>query len=721
MAMLYEAISLVVKEVAGGFAELIFHAPGSVNKLDRQTLQGLSEAVTRLEQRPDLRGLLITSAKPHFIVGADITEFFALFALPEHQLAEWLTRINQLFCRIEALPYPTLAMLQGHTLGGGCELALAADYRIADDSLQIGLPETRLGIMPGWGGTVRLPRIIGCDNAANMIAQARELDCQTALRLGIVDATASAEDLRLVALRMLEQAATNSLNWRARRLQKQSPLPLSDIEARIGEQTALAHTHQLVGAHYPAPLQAIQTLYACRRMSQDVALIQERQDFINLTRTPQAQALVGNFLNEQLVKNKAKALAAQHNVHSAAVLGAGIMGGGIAYQSASRGIPVRLKDIRSSALQQGMTEVTELLGKALNKGAITVQELSRTLQAVTPTLSDEGFDSVELVVEAVVENLVIKRQVLAETELQLPAHGVLTSNTSTIPISELASALHRPESFCGMHFFNPVPKMLLVEIIRGTQTSEETIGRVTAYALTLGKLPIIVHDGPGFFVNRVLFAYFIGFRLLLAEGQDPYRIDQVMERRFGWPMGPARLLDVIGLDTAHHAAQVMAQGFPERMAPDVEDPVAKLYAAGHLGQKNQKGFYLYQTDARGKLTRQPDPELTASWLPAAHQTPPCSDEEIERRMMIPLLTEVVRCLEEGIIATPAEADIALLYGLGFPPFRGGPCRYLEQLGIAQFVQQADQHAALGSLYSVVPLLRNMAVRGGHFYPGAQHA
>jgi 3-hydroxyacyl-CoA dehydrogenase / enoyl-CoA hydratase / 3-hydroxybutyryl-CoA epimerase / enoyl-CoA isomerase len=456
-------------------------------------------------------------------------------------------------------------------------------------------------------------------------------------------------------------------------------------------------------------------------MSQDVALTQERQDFINLTRTPQAQALVGNFLNEQLVKNKAKALAAQHRVHSAAVLGAGIMGGGIAYQSASRGIPVRLKDIRSSALQQGMTEVTELLGKALNKGAITVQELSRTLQAVTPTLSDEGFDNVDLVVEAVVENLVIKRQVLAEIELQLPAHGVLTSNTSTIPISELASALHRPESFCGMHFFNPVPKMPLVEIIRGTQTSEETIGRVTAYALTLGKLPIVVHDGPGFFVNRVLFAYFIGFRLLLAEGQDPYRIDQIMERRFGWPMGPARLLDVIGLDTAHHAAQVMAQGFPERMAPDVEDPVAKLYAAGRLGQKNQQGFYLYQTDARGKLTRQPDPGLTALWLPSSHQTPPCSDEEIESRMMIPLITEVVRCLEEGIIATPAEADIALLYGLGFPPFRGGPCRYLEQLGIAQFVQRADQHATLGSLYSVIPLLRDMAVRGGHFYPGAQHA
>ena len=325
-------------------------------------------------------------------------------------------------------------------------------------------------------------------------------------------------------------------------------------------------------------------------MSQDAALVQERQDFIRLTRTPEAHALVGNFLNEQFIKNKAKSLAGQHKTSAVAVLGAGIMGAGIAYQSASRGIPVWLKDIRRSALQLGMAEVTAILTKALARETITVHELTQTLQIITPTQSNEHIAQPDLVVEAVVENKAIKQQVLTETEQKLAAHGILTSNTSTIPISELASVLRCPESFCGLHFFNPVPKMPLVEVIRGAQTSSDTIERVVAYALALGKLPIVVNDGPGFFVNRVLFAYLSGFRLLLAEGQDPYRIDHIMEQRFGWPMGPARLLDTIGLDTAHHAAQVMAQGFPGRMALHGVDPVALLYAAGRLGQKRQQGF-----------------------------------------------------------------------------------------------------------------------------------
>ena len=263
--------------------------------------------------------------------------------------------------------------------------------------------------------------------------------------------------------------------------------------------------------------------------------------------------------------------------------------------------------------------------------------------------------------------------------------------------------------------------MPLVEVIRGAQTSSDTIERVVAYALALGKLPIVVNDGPGFFVNRVLFAYLSGFRLLLAEGQDPYRIDQIMEQRFGWPMGPARLLDTIGLDTAHHAAQVMAQGFPERMALHGVDPVALLYAAGRLGQKSQQGFYRYRLDSRGKPREEPDTELAHLWYPPTQPVPCCSDDAIEARMMIPLLTEVVRCLEEEIIATPAEADMALLAGLGFPAFRGGPCRYLDQFGLSRFIDLLDDYAALGPLYSATPRLSAMANQGEHFYSGGSHA
>jgi len=719
--MLYEASSLAVKKIGNGFAELLFHSPGAVNKLDRVTLLALEEAITQLEQQHELRGLLITSAKPHFIVGADITEFLTLFSLPEAQLTAWLTQINHLFCRIERLPYPTLVALQGHALGGGCELALAVDYRIADQSLRIGLPETKLGIMPGWGGTVRLPRLIGSDPAATLIATGKEQTGAEALQLGLIDAITSTEKLRDIGLRMLEMAASKRLDWQTRRRQKQEPLALGSIEARLGEQTILARVFQQVGPHYPAPIQAVRTLFSSRQMSQDAALVQERQDFIRLTRTPEANALVGNFLNEQFIKNKAKSLAGQHKTSAVAVLGAGIMGAGIAYQSASRGIPVWLKDIRRSALQLGMAEVTAILTKALARETITVHELTQTLQIITPTQSNEHIAQPDLVVEAVVENKAIKQQVLTETEQKLAAHGILTSNTSTIPISELASVLRCPESFCGLHFFNPVPKMPLVEVIRGAQTSSDTIERVVAYALALGKLPIVVNDGPGFFVNRVLFAYLSGFRLLLAEGQDPYRIDQIMEQRFGWPMGPARLLDTIGLDTAHHAAQVMAQGFPERMALHGVDPVALLYAAGRLGQKSQQGFYRYRLDSRGKPREEPDTELAHLWYPPTQPVPCYSDDAIEARMMFPLLTEVVRCLEEEIIATPAEADMALLAGLGFPAFRGGPCRYLDQFGLSRFIDLLDDYAALGPLYSAPPRLSAMANQGEHFYSGGSHA
>lgn len=719
--MLYEADSLTVKDISHGFGELIFHSPGTINKLDQHTLLSLEQAVTLLEQQTELRGLLITSAKEHFIVGADITEFFTLFSLPEAQLSAWLTQINRLFCRIERLPYPTLVALQGHALGGGCELALAIDYRVADSSLHIGLPETRLGIMPGWGGTVRLPRLIGCDQAANLIASGKELNTSEAQALGLIDATTTPEALRRVALRMLNLAADQTLDWQARRFPKLAPLLLSDIEARLGEQTTLARVFQQQGSHYPAPIQSVRTIFSARRLSQEDALAQEQQDFIRLTRTPEAQALVGNFLSEQLAKSKAKSLASAHAPSSVAVLGAGIMGGGIAYQSASRGIPVWLKDIRQHALQLGMAEVATLLDKALARGAMTTQTVAQALQLITPTLSEEPVAQQELVIEAVVENMAIKQQVLAETESRLSSHGILTSNTSTIPITELASALRRPESFCGLHFFNPVHKMPLVEVIRGAQTSHETIARVVAYTLALGKMPIVVNDGPGFFVNRVLFAYLTGFRLLLAEGQDPYRIDQIMEQHFGWPMGPARLLDVIGLDTAHHAAHIMAQGFPTRMAPPCIDPVALLQNTGYLGQKNRLGFYRYPQDGKGRQSGEPDPQLARLWSPAGQSAPPCSDDAIEDRMMIPMLTEVARCLEDEIIASPAEADIALLMGLGFPPFRGGPCRYLDQIGLAHFLEQLAPYAALGPLYTAPPGLCAMAQQGEHFYAGGKHA
>ncbi len=715
--MLFESERLAIHLGNDQIAELRFDAPGTVNTLNSATLQDLDAALDCLDQAPGVQGLLLTSGKPHFILGADIHEFLDLFALPDAELHAWLARIHTTFNRLEARPYPTLALLRGHVLGGGCECVLTSDFRLADPSVNIGLPETRLGIMPGFGGTVRLPRLIGTDNALETIIRGRSYSAAEAQRLGLLDGVVAPDRLLDAGYRLLREAWQGRLDWQARRRSRQQPLRLPAQEAELCFATAQAMTLRETRGHYPAPLQAIQTIKAAASMGPEAALRQERDDFVPLTRTPQAEAMVGTFLNDQQVKTLAKqAAGTAPQVRQLAVLGAGIMGGGIACQAASRGLAVRLKDIAPEALQLGMQEAGRLLAHELERGRLDATTLATILGRIRPGLDYSGFDEPDLVIEAVVERPDIKRQVLQEVEAQLSDTAILVSNTSTLPISQLATGLRRPAQFCGMHFFNPVQRMPLVEVIRGAQTSQATLSRVMAAALALGKVPILIHDGPGFFVNRVLFAYFAGFNLLLADGVDPYLIDRIMTQQFGWPMGPAQLLDVVGLDTAHHAAQVMAEGIPERMAASAPQAISLLWQAGRLGQKRGLGFYRHATDAHGHHSTQPDPQL-ADCLPALRHPAAPTPDEIQARLLIPLLNEVVRCLEEAIIGSPAEADMALLLGLGFPAFRGGPCRQLDQQGLAAFIAQADGYQALGPLYHVSDGLRERARRGDRYYPG----
>lgn len=515
-----------------------------------------------LEQLEGLQGLLLRSDKPAFIVGADITEFLSLFAAPCEHLQTWLEEANRIFNRLEDLPVPTLAAINGYALGGGCECALAIDLRIATPSTRIGLPEVKLGIMPDFGGSVRLPRLLGADSALEIISAGKDIGAPEALKIGLVQAVVPDEKLVTAGIDILRQAICGQIDWLSYRTPKREPLKLNAIEAAMSFTTAKAMVAQTAGKHYPAPLTAVKTVEAEAGMTRDDALRIETQHFVTLTATPAARALVGIFLNDQYVKGKAKKLSGAVSVpQQAAVLGAGIMGGGIAYQSEYKGVPIVMKDINGKALELGMKEAAKLLNSQLTRGKLDGNILSQ----IQPTLDYGRFADIDIVVEAVVENPKVKGEVLAQMETHLSENAILASNTSTIPIALLAKSLQRPERFCGMHFFNPVHRMPLVEIIRGPQTSDDTIARVVAYASKMGKTPIVVNDCPGFFVNRVLFPYFAAFSLLLRDGADFCQIDSVMEKQFGWPMGPAYLLDVVGIDTAHHAQAVMAQGFPQRM------------------------------------------------------------------------------------------------------------------------------------------------------------
>ncbi|WP_428944415.1 fatty acid oxidation complex subunit alpha FadB [Pantoea sp. FN060301] len=717
--MLYQGETLTLNWLDDGIAELAFDAPGSVNKLDTRTVASLSEAIAVLENQSGLRALLLSSRKPAFIVGADITEFLSLFAAPAEKLAEWLHFANGIFNRLEDLPVPTLSAIQGYALGGGCECILATDFRIATPDARIGLPETKLGIMPGFGGSVRLPRLLGADSALEIIAAGKDVDAARALALGLVDAVVEADKLHEAALAILREAISGKQDWRARRQPKLDPLKLSKIEAAMSFTLAKSMVQQTAGKHYPAPLTAVKTVEAAASLGRNEALELETGAFVSLAGSKEARALVGIFLNDQAVKAKAKKLTRDvETPKQAAVLGAGIMGGGIAWQSATTGVPVILKDISPASLALGMKETARLLNRQLERGKIDGMKMASILGTIQPTLSYAGFGETDIVVEAVVEDPRIKAAVLAETERHVSEDAILTTNTSTIPIGQLAHALQRPENFCGMHFFNPVPRMPLVEVVRGEKTADATLAKVVAWASKMGKTPIVVKDCPGFFVNRVLFPYFAGFSLLLRDGADYRQIDKVMEKQFGWPMGPAWLLDVVGIDTAHHAQSVMAEGFPSRMSKDYRDAIDVLFESKRFGQKNQAGFYRWETDSKGKQKKVVEPAVDELLQSVCQTSRVFSDEEILLRMMIPMINEVVRCLEEGIIATPAEADMALVYGLGFPPFHGGVFRYLDTTGNAHFVSQAEQYRELGALYLPPAGLLDKAGRDESWYPVA---
>ncbi len=719
--MIYQAETLQVKELENGIAEISFCSPQSVNKLDLNTLNSLNQALDALQTHQGLTGVVLTSDKDTFIVGADITEFLGLFAEPEAELNQWLIFANNIFNKLEDLPVPTLSALTGFTLGGGCECVLATDFRIGDKTTSIGLPETKLGIMPGFGGTVRLPRLIGADSAMEIITQGKACKADEALKLGLLDAIVESDKLFESAITTLNQAINEKINWQARRKQKMSPLTLSKVEAMMSFTIAKGLVTQVAGTHYPAPMTAVKTIEQAASCERDAALAIERKHFITLAKSQEAQALVGIFLNDQYIKGLAKksTKSASKETQRAAVLGSGIMGGGIAYQSASKGVPVTMKDIAQSSLDLGMTEASKLLNKQLERGKIDGFKIASVIASISPTLHYSDIEQPDIVVEAVVENPKIKATVLSEVEQLVSADTVITSNTSTIPINLLAKSLKRPENFCGMHFFNPVHRMPLVEIIRGEHTSEDTIHRVVAYAAKIGKSPIVVNDCPGFFVNRVLFPYFAGFSLLMRDGSDFTHIDKVMERQFGWPMGPAYLLDVVGLDTAHHAQEVMAQGFPTRMAKEGPDAISALFEAQKYGQKNGSGFYQYTIDKKGKPKKAFDSSVLTLLQSVCSSPSECSDQEIIERMMIPMINEVVLCLEENIIASPQEADMALVYGLGFPPFRGGVFRYLDSIGLDSYLEMANKHQHLGAVYQVPQRLMDMAEKGQTFYGSHQ--
>jgi len=713
--MIYQGNGITVDTLENGLAELVFDLKDeSVNKFNQATLTELGEATQALAAS-DVKGLLVSSAKDSFIVGADITEFLSWFAKDEDGVIADILSANEMFSAFEDLPFPTVVAINGMALGGGFEMCLAADYRVMSSKAKVGLPEVKLGLFPGFGGTVRLSRVVGADNAIEWIAAGSENRADAAFKIGAVDVVAEPDEVRDTALHLLQRLASGEVEYEERRAAKKGKLELNNIESMMVFETAKGFIAGKAGRHYPAPVEAVKTIQKHANFDRDKAIAIEAKGFAKMAKTAVAQNLIGLFLNDQKIKKIAKGHTKQAaDVKKAAVLGAGIMGGGIAYQSAYKGTPIMMKDIAEEGIQLGLDEASKLLSKQVDRKKLDVRGMADTLNRIRPTLSYGDFGDVDVVVEAVVENAKVKKAVLAETEGQLKDGAILASNTSTISISELATALKKPEQFCGMHFFNPVHRMPLVEVIRGEKSSDETIATVVSYAQKMGKTPIVVNDCPGFLVNRILFPYFGGFAMLLRDGADFENVDKIMEK-FGWPMGPAYLMDVVGIDTGVHAQAVMAEGFPDRMKQDFKTAMDVMYSEERYGQKNDNGFYRYETDKKGKPKKVSDEKAHELVASVRQQQNELSDDDIINRLMIPMCLETVRCLEDGIVDTAAEADMGLVYGIGFPPFRGGALKYIDDMGLSAFVELCDRYSELGKLYEPTEKLREMAKNGQTFH------
>jgi 3-hydroxyacyl-CoA dehydrogenase/enoyl-CoA hydratase/3-hydroxybutyryl-CoA epimerase/enoyl-CoA isomerase len=715
---MFQGQSIRVTKLDGGIAELCFdRKEDAINKFDKSTVEELAAAAAALAADGSIKGLLVTSAKSVFIVGADITEFGKNFQLSEEELAAWALNANQAFNAIEDLPFPSVTAINGIALGGGFEMCLATDYRIIAADAQVGFPEVKLGIIPGFGGTVRMPRLTGADNAIEWIASGKQQKADAALKIRAVDGVVAGDKLRDAALKTLNQAIEGKFDWKARREQKKGPLKLNQIESMMVFETSKGFIAGQAGPNMPAPLASVTAIQKAASKGRDEALKIEGAAFAKLAKTSVSDALIGIFLNDQLLKKKAKAATKiAKPVKQAAVLGAGIMGGGIAYTSASRGVPITMKDIAPKALDLGMSEANKLLSKEVDRKKMKPEKAGQILSSIRPVLSYSEFKDVDIIVEAVTENPKIKKAVLAEAEASVGENTIIASNTSSISIEELATAMKRPENFLGMHFFNPVHKMPLVEVIYASKTSKEAIATTVAYASTMGKTPIVVKNCPGFLVNRILFPYFFGFFGAIRDGADFVKVDKVMEK-FGWPMGPAYLQDVVGMDTSHHVGDVLAEGYPDRMGhAEGKTALDVMYEAKRFGQKTGSGFYKYETDPKGKPKKTPDPvsyELLKAAQPKGMLE--MSDDEIVDRHMLPMIIETVRCLDDGIVESPVEADMGLLYGVGFPPFRGGALKYADTIGMKTILEKCEKYAHLGKLYAPTDSMKKMAAEGKTFY------
>jgi 3-hydroxyacyl-CoA dehydrogenase/enoyl-CoA hydratase/3-hydroxybutyryl-CoA epimerase len=705
-----EAIAYVCIDVGGQ----------RVNTLSTPMTERFEQILDELRDTPALEGVVIHSGKPgNFVVGFDINELRELASQPQ-DIRPMIERGHELMGRFEQLSVPVVAAIDGNCLGGGLELAMACHARIASesDNTQLGLPEIKLGVIPGLGGTQRLPRIVGLQTGLDMILTGKQVSARKAKKIDLVDDVVHPGILLEVAAEKARELYAKG-DWQERPKNK-----ISEVFSNPGEMVNLAAktparklifnqaretTKKQAGERYPAPFAAIDAIETGFRDGFDAGIHAEAQAFSELVKGDVAKHLINLFFMKQEV-DKAKPFpwnTKAYPVDKIGVLGAGLMGAGIAQVAAYQGYEVRLKDVDDEGLSWGLNYTKELIDKLVKRKKLTEAMGDVTFGRITGTTEYTGFGQADLIIEAVFEDLDLKRSVIKAVEEHTHDEAVIASNTSTIPIKEIAAGSKNPEMVLGMHFFSPVHKMPLLEIIRHEDTSSKAVATALEVGRDMGKTCIVVNDGPGFFTSRVIGAYINEAGWILQEGASIKDIDQAM-KRWGFPVGPMKLVDEVGMDVALKAAKTLQEAFEERW--DAPTALKAVAADGRKGKKNKKGFYQYD----GKSNKVD--ESVYDLLPGGRERKSVDQEVIQQRCWLAMLNECAYCLQEGIVEHPRDIDIGVIFGLGFPPFRGGILRHADTIGLPKVAERMHRLAdQFGDRLKPAQIIVEKAEKNENFY------
>ena len=705
----------VTWDVSDGIAVVVLDLKGHpVNVISRAVKDEFIACFAALADDASVKGVAFLSGKQdNFIAGADIEEFVRLSSAAE---AERLAADGQeLLDRVARFPKPVVAGIHGGCLGGGLEFALACHYRVATDhpKTQIGLPEVQLGILPAAGGCQRLPRLIGARAALDMILAGKLERAAKAFRLGIVDELVAPPILHEITFRAAQKLAGG---WRPKRKRPGGFIGFlldgNPLGRRIVFRTARKQVFERTAGNYPAPLAALEAVEYGLKHGMSEGLKREAQLFGQLAVTDVSRKLVQIFFaTNQLKKDPGVANAPPPaRVTRLGIIGSGFMGSGIAGTAVAQAeVDVRMKDADLGRVAQGILAARAILDDRLKRRRISKYDHARLVALLSGGDTYAGFGRAELTIEAVFEDLAVKQQVLREAEGVLPAAGVFASNTSTIPITQIAEAARDPERVIGMHFFSPVAKMPLLEVIPGARTTPQTISTAVAFGRRMGKTVIVVRDNPGFWVNRILAPYANEVGHLLADGASLEEIDG-MAVRFGFPVGPVTLLDEVGLDVALKVAGVMQEAYGDHIIPAPGPGIGALVKGGRLGRKSGRGFYFYKGGKKRGV------DESAYELLGAHPNGGPRPAEILQRLVLGMVNEAARALGEGVVQSPRDGDIGAIFGFGFPPFRGGPLRYADDLGADRVVNDLERLAErFGARFTPCEALREHAGRGTKFY------